>query len=125
MRLFAKFFLCATLVISIALLISGYLLITFAHESALRRETDRVLNQFQYDKFTVQASLITHADSLDLDDGGIRTVLRRVSSEPRFSARTERFCIMICRRSTLLPFPMKSRIIPMSSGFILWTTGII
>jgi len=64
MRLFAKFFLCATLVISIALLLLGYLLITFSHESAINRETERALNQFQREKFTVQAAIISNADAI-------------------------------------------------------------
>jgi len=79
MRLFAKFFLCATLVISVALLFSGYLLITYSHENAMRRETERALNQYQYDKFTVQADLITSAASLQ---GEISAgLLQRVSSD--------------------------------------------
>ncbi|MDR3052260.1 MAG: HAMP domain-containing histidine kinase [Coriobacteriales bacterium] len=61
MRLFAKFFLCATFVVSIALLLSGYLLITSSHASEIRRETERALNQYQYDKFTVQADLLDYA----------------------------------------------------------------
>jgi signal transduction histidine kinase len=64
-RLFAKYFLCATLVISIALLVSGYLLITLSHESALARETERALNQFQFDKFAIQANLIANPDVRD------------------------------------------------------------
>ncbi len=59
MRLFSKLFLSATLVLSVALLLSGYLLITSAHEGAIVRERDRALNQYQYDKFTVQAALIS------------------------------------------------------------------
>lgn len=79
MRLFAKFFLCATLVISIALLFSGYLLITYSHENAIRRETERALNQYQYDKFTVQAELITNAASLQGDISA--DLLRLISSD--------------------------------------------
>ena len=79
MRLFAKFFLCATLVISIALLLLGYLLITFSHESAIHRETERALNQFQYDNFTVQASVISHADTLR--EGLPISVFSRLSAE--------------------------------------------
>ena len=62
MRLFAKIFLCATFVISVALLFSGYLLITYSHENALNREIGLALNQYQYDKFTVQAELITNPE---------------------------------------------------------------
>ncbi|MCL2125531.1 MAG: HAMP domain-containing histidine kinase [Oscillospiraceae bacterium] len=63
MRLFAKLFICATLVICIALLVSGYLLITFSHERALSREAERAINQYQYDKFTAQAGLIANVDT--------------------------------------------------------------
>ncbi|MCL2202080.1 MAG: HAMP domain-containing histidine kinase [Oscillospiraceae bacterium] len=64
MRLFAKFFLCAALVLCAALLLSGYLLITGSHESAISRETDRAVTQYQFDRFTVQASLITNESAL-------------------------------------------------------------
>ena len=64
MRIFAKFFLCAAFAISIALLISGYLLITLSHEGAINRETERALNQFQFDRFTIQANIIAEADNL-------------------------------------------------------------
>ncbi|MCL2839564.1 MAG: HAMP domain-containing histidine kinase [Defluviitaleaceae bacterium] len=60
MRFFAKSFLCTTFVLSVALLVSGYLLITFSHESAIAREVERALNQFQYDNFMVQSHLISH-----------------------------------------------------------------
>jgi len=78
-RLFAKFFLCATFVISIALLISGYLLITLSHESAVNRETERALNQFQYDRFTVQASIIAITENLR--EGIFHNIFNRLSSE--------------------------------------------
>jgi len=74
MRLFAKFFLCSTLVISIALLISGYLLITTSFNSAVERETRRTLNQFQLDRFAVQANIIAH-------EGATYTLFHRLSSE--------------------------------------------
>ena len=64
MRLFAKLFICATFVISAALLISGYLLITISQANAINRETERALNQFQFDRFTVQANMIANADYL-------------------------------------------------------------
>ena len=88
MRLFAKFFLCATFVISIALLISGYLLITISHESAVNRETERALNQFQYDRFTVQANIIANADILS--EGQHHDIFVRLSSE--LSGLTAFFC---------------------------------
>ena len=56
MRLFAKVFLCVVAVISLSLLISGYMLITSSHESTIQREVDRALNQYQLDRFSLQAS---------------------------------------------------------------------
>ena len=79
MRLYAKFFVCATLVISIALLFSGYLLITYSHESALSREAGRAITGYQYDKFTAQAGLIAYADMLR-DDIPVN-ILRQISSD--------------------------------------------
>ena len=79
MRLFAKIFLCATFVISAALLVSGYLLITISHESAIERETERALNQFQYDRFTVQANIITYIDILR--EGTMHHIFYRLSAE--------------------------------------------
>jgi len=81
MRLFAKFFLCATVVISIALLLSGYLLITLSHESAINRERERVLNQFQYDRFVVQANILSNAE--DPRIGMSLHTFDRLSSELR------------------------------------------
>ncbi|MCL2593641.1 MAG: HAMP domain-containing histidine kinase [Defluviitaleaceae bacterium] len=75
MRLFAKFFLCTSFVISVALLLSGYLLITLSHESAITRETERALNQFQYDRFTVQASIISNTEGMP------HSAFSRLSSE--------------------------------------------
>lgn len=64
MRLFAKISICSMLVLCIAVLFSGYLLITFSYENALDRETERALAKYQYDKFSVQAELIANQDRL-------------------------------------------------------------
>jgi hypothetical protein len=58
-RLFAKFFICAALVICITLLVSGYLLITSSHENAINRELERASVQYKFDRFALQASIIS------------------------------------------------------------------
>jgi len=63
-RLFAKLFLCITLVLSMALSLSGYLLITSSYKNAIDREKELALDKYQYNKFSVQASLITNKESL-------------------------------------------------------------
>jgi len=90
MRLFAKFFLSATFVISVALLLSGYLLITFSFENAIERETERALNQFQFDRFTVQAHLISNEngfrpDRLSSELSGV-VAFFNVNKQPHYSA---------------------------------------
>ena len=50
-----------------ALLLLGYLLITISQENAIKQATDRALSQYQYDKFTVQAILISNAENLPTD----------------------------------------------------------
>ena len=70
--------------ISIALLLSGYLLITFSHENAMGRETDRALSQYQYDKFTVQANLIANAGNLPVDHDILEPLAANVSSLAAF-----------------------------------------
>lgn len=64
MRLFAKLFLYITLVLSMALSLSGYLLITSSYKNAVNRENELALDKYQYNKFSVQASLIANEESL-------------------------------------------------------------
>lgn len=68
MRLFAKIFLCTTLVLSVAVLLSGYLLIAVSYEDSLERETAHALSQHQYDRFSVQSALISNVDKLKVQE---------------------------------------------------------
>lgn len=45
--------------LSIALSLSGYLLITYSYQNAIEREIGRALDEYQYNKFSVQAKLLT------------------------------------------------------------------
>ena len=63
MRLFTKIFFFGTLVFGLAFSGAGYLLLHYSVESSLGREVDFALTQFQYDKFTVQAALLSYSDS--------------------------------------------------------------
>lgn len=64
MRLFAKIFFCSVLVLSIALSLSGYLLMTSSYQNAIEREIDRAFDEYQYNKFSVQATLLTNRKGL-------------------------------------------------------------
>lgn len=65
MKLSAKIFLCAMVVLGAAVLFSGYLLLQGAFDGALERETERALNQYQYNKFSVQSRLISQSRPMD------------------------------------------------------------
>ncbi|MEL7563746.1 MAG: HAMP domain-containing sensor histidine kinase [Dehalobacterium sp.] len=68
MKLFAKIFLCAMIVLSVALSLSGYLLITSSYKNAVEQETQRAMDQYQYIKFLLQADLINRQDQTDKND---------------------------------------------------------
>lgn len=65
MRLLAKIFFCSILALSIALSLSGYLLITYSYQNAIERERERALDEYQYNKFSVQATLLTGQKGLE------------------------------------------------------------
>lgn len=59
MRLYAKIFLCGTVIFSAAFLLAGYLLLTDTYRNELNREKEIAIRQYQYDKFTVQSELLS------------------------------------------------------------------
>ncbi len=65
MKLFAKIFLSAMIVLSVALSLSGYLLITSSYKNAIKQETQRAMDQYQYIKFLLQADLINQQYQTD------------------------------------------------------------
>lgn len=65
MKLFSKIFLSAMIVLSIALSLSGYLLITSSYQNAVDLETQRAIEQYQYTKFLLQADLINQRVQTD------------------------------------------------------------
>jgi signal transduction histidine kinase len=62
-RLFAKLSICATVIVGLALSLSGYLLISSSYRNAIQRETERALDEYQYSKFAVQAAVITNPEN--------------------------------------------------------------
>ena len=58
MKYFVKVFFCMILVITIALAVMGYVLISHNFENALSREKARVLEEYQLLKFSLQAGMI-------------------------------------------------------------------
>ena len=62
MKLGTKMFFCITIFFSAAFLIGGYLLITFFYDITMEREIEAAVEQYQYNKFVVQANLITRGE---------------------------------------------------------------
>lgn len=62
MKLGTKIFFCITIFFSAAFLIGGYLLITFFYDITMEREIEAAVEQYQYNKFVVQANLITRGE---------------------------------------------------------------
>lgn len=96
MRLFAKIFLCTTLVLSVAVLLSGYLLIAVSYEDSLERETAHALSQHQYDRFSVQSALISNADKLKVQEYPDTDMLRS------FADRLSGNCIFFSKEGSVL-----------------------
>ena len=65
MKLFSKIFLCSMIVLTMALSLSGYLLITSSYKNAVNQEIQRSMDQYQYIKFLLQADLIQQEKQMD------------------------------------------------------------
>lgn len=59
MRLGTKIFFYVTVFFSVAFLVGGYVLLSFFYESMMGREIASAVERYQYNKFVVQANLIT------------------------------------------------------------------
>ena len=59
MKLGAKIFLYITIFFSVAFLAGGYVLLSYFYEITMEREIESAVEQYQYNKFVIQAHLIT------------------------------------------------------------------
>ncbi|MDE7131155.1 MAG: HAMP domain-containing protein, partial [Lachnospiraceae bacterium] len=59
MKLGTKMFFCITIFFSAAFLFGGYILISYFYDITMEREIEAAVEQYQYNKFVVQANLIT------------------------------------------------------------------
>ncbi len=62
MKLGVKMFFCITIFFSAAFLSCGAMLISIFYETAIEKEIESTSQQFQYNKFVIQAALITRKD---------------------------------------------------------------
>lgn len=59
MKLGTKIFFCVIMFFSAIFLFGGYTLISFFNETAMEREIEAAIEQYQYNKFVIQSTLIT------------------------------------------------------------------
>lgn len=62
MKLGTKIFFYITIFFSMAFLAAGYILISYFYEITMKREMETAVEQYQYNKFVVQANLITRGE---------------------------------------------------------------
>ena len=62
MKLGAKIFFYITIFFSIAFLVAGYTLISYFYQTTMNREMEAAVEQYQYNKFVMQANLITRGE---------------------------------------------------------------
>lgn len=62
MKLGAKIFFCVTIFFSVIFLFGGYVLISFSYETAMEQELEIAKERYQYNKFVMQATLITRGE---------------------------------------------------------------
>lgn len=62
MKLGTKIFFYITIFFSMAFLAAGYILISYFYETTMNREMEAAVEQYQYNKFVVQANLITKGE---------------------------------------------------------------
>lgn len=68
MKLFTKVFLCTLSILTLALGVTGYYLISTSFNASLGRETDRALEQYQLLKFNLQSSILGAYEMGSLSD---------------------------------------------------------
>ncbi len=68
MKLFTKIFLCTVAVITAALAVMGYIIISDSFDNAVTRENERGLEEYQLLKFALQTGILSYNENKNLSD---------------------------------------------------------
>lgn len=68
MKLFTKVFLCILSILTLALCVAGYYLISASFNASMGRETDRALEEYQLLKFSLQSAILGAQETDSLSD---------------------------------------------------------
>ena len=81
MRLFTKIFLCTIAVVTVALSVTGYRLISDSFNNSVARETQRGLEEYQLLKFTLQSGILSAEESGSISTENIKTIAKMILME--------------------------------------------
>lgn len=79
MKLFTKIFLCTVAVITFALSVMGFLMISESFKNAFARENQRALEEYQLLKFTLQSGMLSAAQSKSLTEESLLSLARQTA----------------------------------------------
>ena len=79
MKLFTKIFLCTITVITAALSITGYLMISDSFENAVSRESQRGLEEYQLLKFTLQSGILSASEQSAMSEETFRSLAQQTA----------------------------------------------
>ena len=74
MKLFTKIFLCTVTVVTVALSVMGYIVISDSFDNAVNRETERGLEEYQLLKFLLRTGMLSYSENHNLNDETIAEV---------------------------------------------------
>ena len=80
MRLFTKIFLCTIAVVTVALSVTGYRLISDSFNNSVARETQRGLEEYQLLKFTLQSGILSAEESGSISTENIKTIAQQTAN---------------------------------------------
>lgn len=99
MKLFTKIFLCTIAVITAALSIMGYLMISDSFANAIAHENQRSLMEYQLLKFVLQSGILSVSENKGLSDEAMKAVVQQTvsaaPSENQTAALTENESVIL------------------------------
>ena len=107
MKLGAKIIVSIMIFFSVIFLFGGYVLIAYFYEVTMEREVEGAIEQYQYNKFVVQANLITRGENwfAGAADGqyDISSMASDMNGTVAFWQRTAPYCFPIFRLRQSFP----------------------
>lgn len=111
MRLFTKIFLCTIAVVTVALSVTGYRLISDSLNNSVARETQRGLEEYQLLKFTLQSGILSAEESGSISTENIKTIAQQTANLAPSGNQT---AILALDKSVIFRISRPNMIFPLS-----------